>query len=246
MASKSMTFVRRQLKKKPDLKITIHDFPNLWETGDYVKSIFKEKYNTIWTPKGMECELKETDTEKKKNVTIIYNPNVSYNLMEYNYFFGYANDSKNINNFSKNFVAIIEKVLWGGLDIGPMMPEHYDLDAEREAYQKIYDNTTNDMETPDSYFSKIHETYFDYDVKYTVGDFVCFKDCKESYKLEAEITGAIPDLDSNKDVVRYISMLPIKIEYIYNKNSNEEVIPETETPTKVEIATKAETPKDDN
>lgn len=229
MASKSMNFVRRKLKNNDELKITIHDFPELWETGEYIKTIFKDKYNAIWTDEGMVCELKDKDTGDIKTVTIKYDSKANYNLFEYNYSFGYKEDTKGTTSYVKNIMAVIEKILWGGIDINPMMPKHYDLDTEKEAYKNKIAYSTNDCMTVDEYFKDIKETYFDYNINYYIGDFICFKDSKESYKLEASITGAIPDLDDSKEVCRYVAMLPIQIEYVKKEENDKEDDKENES-----------------
>ena len=112
----------------------------------------------------------------------------------------------------------INNVLWNNVDIRPGMPEHYDLDSEKEAYKKWTEETNGYYQPLEEHFEGVKETYFDYDVHYTIGDFVCFKDSKESYKLEWEsYDKSVKDiLADNPDVnpTRYIVALPIKIEYI--------------------------------
>ena len=65
-------------------------------------------------------------------------------------------------------------------------------------------------------FKDVHETYFDYDVNYYIGDFVCLKDSKESYKVEAKLSGKMASVNETKQVNRYMVMLPIQVEYVPN------------------------------
>ena len=217
--NKSLVYIKRKLKRTPDLGVSQSDFPRFFVTGDYVKNGFRDKRGDIWNEeKGMELELRDKDTGNVRLVTIYYKPDADFNLLEVDKEFGYEDDPRGGDNYTRAFAVLVERILWGGIDICPLMPDDYDLDTDKANYKK-YLETLPDGEpfiSVEEKFKDVHETYFDYDVNYYIGDFVCFKDSKESYKLEAKLSGKMASVNETKQVNRYLVMLPIQVEYVPN------------------------------
>ena len=223
MKNNSMKYVKKFYKKHPEYHVATNDFSNLWATDSYVKSLVTNNFSMVWTDEGLKCQMKEKDTGQIKIISVKYNPDCSdfdhvevvhcFDIMDFSGTTGYINA----------MTQIINNILWNNIDIRPGMPEHYDVDTEKEAYEEYLKNHP-DAEPIESYFEGATDTYFDYDVNYTVGDFICFKDSKESYKLEwmasnkevKEILEAHPEVNP----IRYIVALPVKIEYKLREADN--------------------------
>lgn len=232
MPNRSLNFIRKKLKQNYKSKIDSLDIPgnsqDLFVAKDYVKKLFEEKYNAIWSEEGMTCELKDKDTGKTKTINIKYNNNVRYNTWVYTTSLGLAESEKGTYNFIQNITNLVEKVLWDNIDICNLMPENYDIDYETEKYTEYYEKyKTSGKEgfekliPPIEKYIDCRETYFDYDVNYTIGDFICFKNTKPEYNIEAVATGELDTKDENgntisigdKSVSRYFTALPVCIEY---------------------------------
>ena len=234
MPNRSLNFIRKKLKQNYKSKTNSLEIPgnsqDLFVAKDYVKKLFEEKYNTIWTDEGMTCELKDKDTGKTKTINIKYNNDVKYNTWVYTTSLGLAESEKGTYNFVRNITNLVEKVLWDSVDVCELMPINYDIEFEKEKYTEYYNKYKEsgkegfeNLISPDDRFANVIETYFDYDVNYTIGDFICFKDTKPEYNIEAVATGELDTKDDkgnkvsigDKPVSRYFTALPVCIEYKY-------------------------------
>lgn len=216
MANKSLKFVKRQFRKAKPIIIDPKDFPNMFATGSYIQNLVANDYKRIWT-ETMKCQMKDKDSGMEREVIIKYDPEADFQFMETVFVFDIM-DLSGTDGYINSMNQAINNVLWNNVDIRPGMPEHYDLDSEKEAYKKWTEETDGYYQPLEEHFEGVKETYFDYDVHYTIGDFVCFKDSKESYKLEWEsYDKSVKDIladNPNVNPTRYIVALPIKIEYI--------------------------------
>ena len=221
ISTRSLIYIKRKIRKNPNFSFSSEDINNFWETGDYIKNILNGKYKEIWSENGIECQLKNKLTNQEKQVFIKYNATADFNNWQFISTLAINGTENNFNNYIKNIGKLIEKVLWGEIDICNLMPLHYDLDSEKNAYKsKLLNNGIENSknENIDEIFKDVRETYFDYDVIYTLGNFICFQDKKESYKLEALLTNFTSEKENCKDVYKYYTFLPIRIDYIKNKN----------------------------
>ena len=234
MPNRSLNYIRKKLKQNYKSKTDSLEIPSnsqdLFVAKDYVKKLVKEKYNIIWSDTGMTCELKDKDTGKTKTINIKYqNSDVKYNTWVYTTSLGLTDSEKGTYNFIHNILDLVEKVLWDNIDICSLMPENYDIDYETEKYAEYYEKYKasgkegfDKLISPTEKYANCRETYFDYDVNYIIGDFICQKDTKPEYNLEATATGELDTTDENgnkvgigdKSVSRFFTALPVRIEYV--------------------------------
>lgn len=183
----------------------------MWELQkEFSEKLISENLRSIYSNEGLECELKDEDTGQTKIVKIKYENTDNFSFLAESSSLITLDKKEDIKIYIENFNNILSKFLWGNLDIGPHMPLHYDLDYEKENF------SANNKE---EFFKNVKETYYDYDVIYTIGNFVCFKEINDKNKLEALVNG-IFDISSQKGTMKYNCILPYKIEYVLKENKN--------------------------
>ena len=150
---------------------------------------------------------------------IFYNPDANFDFFEYELEFATTNEDLNpAEYFPVLMNKVIEQIIWGDVDKGPMMPYMYDLNAEKERQKN------SGIILPNN----IQDSYWLYNLEFTIGNFVYYTNAKQEFRLQKALvdiykrdTESPPPVGSQRTMeaddkvpTRFVVMLPIKLKYV--------------------------------
>lgn len=216
--SKSLNFIKDSLNNH-DLKIDRSEYEKLQETGKEVVDLFDNAYKRIWENEGLDCLMTDKDSGRNKRIQIFYNPDANFDFFEYELEFVTTEENLDFKaHYATLMNKLIEQILWGNVDKRATMPYMYDLEAEKERQKNSGLILPNDVK----------DCYWNYNLEYTIGNFICYNDVKQEYRLRKAMCDiAKKDIESplpvgaqrtmeadDKVPTRFVVMLPIKLKYV--------------------------------
>ena len=216
--SESLNFIKDSLVGHK-LKIDRDEYERLYEIGKEAQIFFSDEIKRIWENEGLDCLKTDLDSGRNKRIQIFYNPDANFDFFEYELEFATTNEDLNpAEYFPVLMNKVIEQIIWGDVDKGPMMPYMYDLNAEKDRQKN------SGIILPNN----IQDSYWLYNLEFTIGNFVYYTNVKQEFRLQKALVDIYKkDIESplpvgsqrtmeadDKVPTRFVVMLPIKLKYV--------------------------------
>lgn len=197
---KSLDYIKECIKKGiPIGGITYNNLGNLHQTTSEIKNAFNSTFQKVWEEDGIGITLqqKDLDTQEYKDITIKYNPSAEFD----SYYVKSGICSKNEKYLISLMGQTLSEIMYANVDDYSKMPKGY-IQQEGE---------------------EISDTYFDYNVEYTIGDFVTYREEHWIYRF-MESMEKLEDDNSTKDEMnnRIVVIIPFTMKYIPKDRKYEE------------------------